>query len=108
MRRISFSHTERQLLDGSKTQTRRIGWRDLRIVKPNENGAIMPNDLNDGRDKCGDDRKAQCRLVNVAGVENRQCMVTLSARDYWFGLFLLGIVGFVLGAYFGSFISVFR
>lgn len=29
MRRISFSHTERQLLDGSKTQTRRIGWRDL-------------------------------------------------------------------------------
>lgn len=30
MRRMSFALTERQLLDGSKTVTRRIGWRTLR------------------------------------------------------------------------------
>lgn len=29
-RRISFSLTKRQFLDGSKTVTRRLGWRDLR------------------------------------------------------------------------------
>lgn len=29
MRRISFSMTEEQFLDGSKTVTRRRGWRDL-------------------------------------------------------------------------------
>jgi hypothetical protein len=29
MRTISFALTERQLLDGSKTVTRRIGWRTL-------------------------------------------------------------------------------
>ena len=30
MRRMSFALTERQLLDGSKTVTRRMGWRRLR------------------------------------------------------------------------------
>lgn len=30
MRRMSFSLTERQLLDGTKTVTRRLGWANLR------------------------------------------------------------------------------
>ena len=30
MRRMSFAMTERQLLDGSKTVTRRLGWADLK------------------------------------------------------------------------------
>ena len=30
MRMMSFALTERQLMDGSKTVTRRIGWRDLK------------------------------------------------------------------------------
>jgi hypothetical protein len=30
MRRMSFALTERQLLDGSKTVTRRLGWRNLK------------------------------------------------------------------------------
>lgn len=30
MRRMSFALTERQFLDGTKTVTRRIGWRDLK------------------------------------------------------------------------------
>lgn len=30
MRRISFSMTEPQLIDGSKTVTRRLGWRGLK------------------------------------------------------------------------------
>lgn len=29
MRRMSFALTERQLLDGSKTVTRRLGWKNL-------------------------------------------------------------------------------
>lgn len=30
MRMMSFALTERQLMDGSKTVTRRVGWRDLK------------------------------------------------------------------------------
>ena len=30
MRRMSFALTERQLLDGTKTVTRRMGWRNLK------------------------------------------------------------------------------
>ena len=30
MKRMSFSKTEQQLLDGTKTQTRRMGWKGLK------------------------------------------------------------------------------
>lgn len=31
MRNISFSLTQRQILDGSKTVTRRLGWKNVRV-----------------------------------------------------------------------------
>lgn len=33
MKSIAFSHTEQQLVDGSKDVTRRLGWRDLKPGK---------------------------------------------------------------------------
>lgn len=48
MRRMSFALTEAQLLDGSKTVTRRLGWRNLK-----------PGDVLLAVDKCMGLRKGQ-------------------------------------------------
>jgi hypothetical protein len=40
MRNIAFSHTERQFLNGTKTVTRRLGWR---FLKPGEIEVLAVN-----------------------------------------------------------------
>ena len=75
MRRIAFSMTTRQFLDGSKDVTRRLGWK---LLKPGDHLIAVEKGMGlkkgDRQRILGEIEVVSARQVTLAGIDRDECI----------------------------------